>query len=158
VIETTDEEVTERDIEIGETIATVVSDEDPDHRIIEHPGATTRATHIPQAEIIEQENEKTDMVDEAEQNEMNVNGTEIGVLVGEMMESDRLDATATYLMIEEVVDETEETEGIEQIEVDAMAGARIATSLQRKLGAARRAHLHHRSTESPRQILQMLSR
>lgn len=152
MIETTDEEVTERGIETGGMIATVVSDEGPDHPIIEHPGATTRATHIPRAEIIEQENEKTDMVDEVEVNETNANGTEIGVLVGERMEIDPLDATATYLMIEEVVDETEETERIEVIEAGATVGARIVTSLRRKLGAARRAHLHHRSTESQRQI------
>ena len=144
--------MTERDIETGEMIATVESDEGPDHHIIEHPGATMRATHIPRAEIIEQENEKTDMVDEVEVNETNANGTEIGVLVGERMEIDPLDATATYLMIEEVVDETEETEWIEQIEAGAMVAVRIATSLRRKLGAARRAHLHHRSTESQRQI------
>lgn len=144
--------MTERDIETGEMIATVESDEGPDHHIIEHPGATMRATHIPRAEIIEQENEKTDMVDEVEVNETNANGTEIEVLVGEMMETGRLDATATYLMIEEVVDETEETEWIEQIEAGAMVAVRIATSLRRKLGAARRAHLHHRSTESQRQI------
>lgn len=138
--------VTEKDIETGGMIATAVSDEDPDHLITEHRGATMKATHIPRAETTERESERTDMVDEVVVNEMNASGTEIEVRVEETTEIGRLDATAIYSMIEEAVEETEVSEGA------GMAAARIETSLRRKLEAAKRAHRRRRRRGSRHQI------
>lgn len=134
---TTDEEATERDTETEEMIATVVSDGDPGHPITEPLDGTTKATHILRAETTEQENERIDMVDEVEANGMSASGTEIEDLVEETMETGRLGATAIYSMSVEVVAETEVNE------VGEMAAARIETSLQRRLGVAKRVH-HHR--------------
>lgn len=143
--ETNDEEETERGIETEEMIAIVGSDEDRGHLTTEPPSATTKATHILLAETTEQENEKIDMVDEVEVNEMSASGTVIVALVGEMMETDHLDVTAIYLMSDEVVVETEVNE------VGEMAAARTEMSSPRRLGAAKRAHRLRRRRENRRQ-------
>ena len=142
---TTDEEATEKGIETEEMIAIVVSDGDPGHPITEPLDATTKATHILRAETTEQENERIDMADEGEVNEMSASGTEIEALVEETMETGRLGATAICSMSVEVVAETEVNE------VGGMAAARIETSLQRRLGAAKRVHHRRQRRGSQRQ-------
>jgi hypothetical protein len=145
VTETIDEEVTERDIEIGETIGIVVSDGGPGPLITEPQDATTKAIRILQAETTEQENEKIDMVDEVEVNETSASGTEIVAHVGGMMVTGRLDATAICSKSGEVAVETEASE------VAGTVAVRIETSLRRRPGAAKRVHHRRRRRGSQHQ-------
>lgn len=146
--EKTDEEVIESGTGTEETIVIVESGGDPDHHINEHRGATTRVTHILQAETTGPGSEKIGMAAEAEVNETNASGTETEAHADVTMANGRHDAIEISSKIDEAVVETEE---IEAIEADETLAVKSATSLPRKREAARRARRRRPRRESQRQ-------
>ena len=149
--EKTDEEVIESGTETEETIVIVESGGDLDHHINEHRGATTRVTHILQAETTGPGSEKIGMAAEAEVNETNASGTETEAHADVTMANGRHDAIEISSKIDEAVVETEEIEAIEAIEADETLAVKSATSLPHKREAARRARRRRPRRGSQRQ-------